>query len=374
MQRMRRMRRMLLFDVKVEGFLTGAGISAGGTEHGGWMLLDPSGGCSSWLVSGRKRRILPHSFNSAVRKPVTILAVFINVVGVVDHIGKLFGRSADGPLPHCGCGIGGCNCCWIVLPLLQLGRILFVKSMGQRLEALQRVVTVGGVDLVEINSGTLHLGVSAEGQLPQTLQLHDVHLAAEVFGQVTVDPEGDHAVGAFERPRVLRRRRPERQIHIHLVEVGDGSFVFLEVALCPEGNGACVAAEGPLEVVDVDVEAELRRFGKYLAANAAGGFAVIRQFESSRSGVGSETGSAGRYDEFRTASSGERLAEDGHWSGAAGSGRRIHFADDVGADDEIRQNGRWRFLENGASGRKRFFELLSFHETLLQCLLRQVGL
>ena len=46
--------------------------------------------------------------------------------------------------------------------------------------------------------------------------------------------------------------------------MGDGSFVFLEVALCPEGNGACVAAEGPLEVVDVDVEAELRRFGKYL--------------------------------------------------------------------------------------------------------------
>ena len=50
----------------------------------------------------------------------------------------------------------------------------------------------------------------------------------------------------------------------YFVEVGDGSLVLLEVALGAEGDGAGVAAEGALEVVDVDVEPQLRRFGKHL--------------------------------------------------------------------------------------------------------------
>ena len=105
---------------------------------------------------------------------------------------------------------------YILLPLLEFGRILFVEPVSQELEALERVVTVGGVDLVEVDARSLHLGVGAERQLAQTLQLHDVHLGAQVFGQMAVDPEGDHAVRALERPRVLRARRTERQIHIHL--------------------------------------------------------------------------------------------------------------------------------------------------------------
>ena len=49
-----------------------------------------------------------------------------------------------------------------------------------------------------------------------------------------------------------------------LVEVGDGSLVLLQVALGPEGDGARVAPEWTLEVVDVDVQPQLRRFGKHL--------------------------------------------------------------------------------------------------------------
>ena len=43
----------------------------------------------------------------------------------------------------------------------------------------------------------------------------------------------------------------------HLVEVADGTLMFLQVAIGSEGHSTGVAAEGPLHVVDVHVEAEL---------------------------------------------------------------------------------------------------------------------
>ena len=112
----------------------------------------------------------------------------------------------------------------LVLPLLEFGRILLVEPVRKRLETLQRVVAIGGVDLVQTDSGTLHLGVGAERKLAQTLQLHDVHLGAQVLGQMPVDAEGDHAVGALERTRVLRRRRPERQVHVDLYNTNKRSI------------------------------------------------------------------------------------------------------------------------------------------------------
>ena len=218
-----------------------------------------------------------------VGQTVAVLALLVHVVGVdVGHVGELLGRAADGALPQRP--LGGrlrLRTWWmfsgtffkdgtnrreqhLLVPLLQLGRVLLVEAVGQRLERLERVVAVGGVDLVEVDAGALHLGVGAEGQLAETLELHDVHLGAQVFGQVAVDAEGDHAVGALERARVLRRRRAERQVHVDLVEVRHRALVLLQVALGAERHGARLAPERPLEVVDVDVQTQLRRLRKHL--------------------------------------------------------------------------------------------------------------
>lgn len=126
------------------------------------------------------------------------------------------------------------------------------------------MMTIGRVDFVQIDSGSFHFGVGAERQFAQTLQFHDVHFGSQVFGQVAVDAEGDHAVGALERSRILRARRAERQIHVDLVEVRDGSFVLLQMAFGAEADGARLAPERPLKVMDVDVQPQLRRFRKNL--------------------------------------------------------------------------------------------------------------
>lgn len=109
------------------------------------------------------------------------------------------------------------------IPLLQLGRVFVVNLLSQNLQikqlstksqsnfniqylqTLQRVVTVGGVDFVEVDAGALHLGVGAEGQLAQALELHDVHLGAQVLGQVAVDAKGDFAIFTLEWSGVVRR-------------------------------------------------------------------------------------------------------------------------------------------------------------------------
>ena len=130
MQRMRRMRWMLLLDVDVERFFTGAGFSASGAEHD--RMMDPgdggggssgSGGSSGgdggarsgWnrrhISRSRRRRersiqgagrrdALPHGLDGAVRKTVAVLSVLVHIVAVVEHVGELFRRSADGSLPH----------------------------------------------------------------------------------------------------------------------------------------------------------------------------------------------------------------------------------------------------------------------------------
>ena len=45
--------------------------------------------------------------------------------------------------------------------------------------------------------------IITDGQFADTFQLHYVHLAAQMLGKMTVDPEGDHAVSTFEGPRVI---------------------------------------------------------------------------------------------------------------------------------------------------------------------------
>lgn len=62
------------------------------------------------------------------------------------------------------------------------------------------MVPVASVDLREETVRTLELRVEAEGDFGQTLELHDVHLGAQVFGQVAVDSKRDVAVGTLERP------------------------------------------------------------------------------------------------------------------------------------------------------------------------------
>jgi len=74
------------------------------------------------------------------------------------------------------------------------------------LQTLEGVVAVRGVDFVEVDAGALHLSVCAERQLAQALELHDVHLGAQVLGQVAVDAKGDFAIFTLERPRVVRCR------------------------------------------------------------------------------------------------------------------------------------------------------------------------
>lgn len=154
--------------------------------------------------------------------------------------------------------------------------------MGQRLKTLEGIEAIGRVNFVEIDSGSLHFGIRSKGQLAETFKFHDVHFGAEVFGQVAVDAEGDHAIGTLERARILRTGRSESQIHVDFVEMGDGSLVFLQVTFGAERNGACLAPERPLEVVDVDVQPQLRRFRKDFVADAARRFPVVRQFVSGR--------------------------------------------------------------------------------------------
>ena len=167
---------------------------------------------------------------------------------------------------------------YLLLPLLQFGRILFVEPVGQRLETFQRIVAVGRVNFIQIDARAFHFSVRSKRQFAQTLEFHDVHLRTQVFGQVAVNAEGNHAIRALERARILRRRRSERQVHVDFVEVGDGTLVLLQMALCAEAYGTSLAPEWPLEVVDVDVQPQLRRLGEHFVADAARRFAVVRQF------------------------------------------------------------------------------------------------
>ena len=47
-----------------------------------------------------------------------------------------------------------------------------------------------------------------------------MHLGAQVLGQVAVDAERAHAVGALERARVLGTRSAERHVDVHLTITG----------------------------------------------------------------------------------------------------------------------------------------------------------
>lgn len=139
-------------------------------------------------------------------------------------------------------------------------------------------MAIGRVNFVEIDSRSLHFGISAKGQLAQAFQFHDVHFGAEMFRQMAVNAEGDHAVGTFKRPRILRAGRPESQIHVDFIEMSHGSLVLLQVAFGAERNGAGFTPKRPLKVMDVDVQSQLRRFREDFVANATRRFAVVRQF------------------------------------------------------------------------------------------------
>lgn len=98
---------------------------------------------------------------------------------------------------------------------------MLVKSKRNLLKAFERVLAVGGVNLVQVRTESLHLREHADWELARTLQLHDVHFRSQVLGKVPMDPEGNLAVDAFERSWVRGRRRPERCIDVDLVEMSD---------------------------------------------------------------------------------------------------------------------------------------------------------
>lgn len=162
-------------------------------------------------------------------------------------------------------------------------------------------MTIGRVNFVEIDSRSFHFGISAKGQFAQAFQFHDVHFGAEMFGQVAVNAEGDHAVGTFKRSRILRAGRAESQIHVDFIEMRHGSLVLLQVALGAEGNGAGLAPKRPLKVMNVDVQSQLRRFRENFVANAARRFAVVCQFVGRHRGRnGRRTSRRQRHHKFRT--------------------------------------------------------------------------
>ena len=96
---------------------------------------------------------------------------------------------------------------------------------------------------------------------------------------MSVDPERDHAVHTFERPRIVGAWSSECGVDVDLVEVTDGAFVFLKMAFGTEADSASVAPEGSLEVVDVDVQPQLGRLGEHLLANPANRFTVFIDLE-----------------------------------------------------------------------------------------------
>ncbi len=143
-------------------------------------------------------------------------------------------------------------------------------------------MAIGGVNFVEINSGSFHFGISAKRQLAETFKFHDVHFGAKMFGQMAVNAEGYHAIGTFKRTRILRAGSPESQIHVDFIKMSDGSLVFLKVPFSAKRNGAGFAPERPFEIMNVDVQSELRRFSEDFVTNAARRFPIIRQFVSGR--------------------------------------------------------------------------------------------
>ena len=92
---------------------------------------------------------------------------------------------------------------------------------------------------------------------------------------MTLDPEGDLTVDAFEGPGVRGCGCSEGRVDVDLVEVADGAFVLLELSLGPEGDRPQLSPEGPLKVVNVDMKPQLRRFREDLAADAAHRLAFV---------------------------------------------------------------------------------------------------
>ena len=102
-----------------------------------------------------------------------------------------------------------------------------------------------------------------------------MHFAAEMLGQVTVNPEGNHAVSALKWPRVVGGWSPECGVDVDFVEVTHRPLVFLQMTLCSEADRACIASEGPLEVMNVDMESQLRGLGEHFLADPAYRLAVL---------------------------------------------------------------------------------------------------
>ena len=96
-----------------------------------------------------------------------------------------------------------------------------------------------------------------------------MHFAAQMFSQMTVNPEGDHAVSALKWPGIIRGRGSECSVDVDLVEMTHGPLVFLQMALCSKADSACITSEGPLEVMNVDVEPQLRGLGEHFLADPA---------------------------------------------------------------------------------------------------------
>ena len=106
-----------------------------------------------------------------------------------------------------------------------------------------------------------------------------MHFASEMFCKMPVNPERDHAVSTFEGPRVVCGRSPECGIDVDLVEVSHGSLVFLQMSLCSETDSTCITSEGPLEIMNVDVEPQLRGLREYFLADPAHRLAVLISLE-----------------------------------------------------------------------------------------------
>lgn len=169
-------------------------------------------------------------------------------------------------------------------------------SRDTHLQTSKAIITVRGVNVVQIDTGSFHFRVCAKRQLAQALQLHDVHLAAKMFGQVSVYPERYLTVCTLERPRVAGGRRAKRRSHadlqvsrdicvacmcslerrtVYLIVMGNRSLVLRQVTLGSEGDGAALASEWPLKVMNVDMQPQLTRLAEHLVANATHAPAVL---------------------------------------------------------------------------------------------------
>ena len=90
-----------------------------------------------------------------------------------------------------------------------------------------------------------------------------------MFSKMSMDSEGNHTVSTFEWSWVVCGWCSEGGVDVDFIEMSHGSLMFLQMAFCAETYSTCIASEGSLKVVDVNMKSQLRGFGENFLANSA---------------------------------------------------------------------------------------------------------